>query len=187
LIIRTLLFCSSRQRLCSFDLPLSSLRRFIIPSKCSDWADARPISTKPQFIGHAHHARRPRIYGELIAEDKLARCVRLSRDRFDLKRAGAEDQLSQVSLLVPTVPTKVLCIGRNYREHAAELGNVAPDKEPLVFLKPPSCLVPHGADIELIRGSERVDYEGEIALVIGERCHRVDASDATSALACPTT
>jgi len=117
-------------------------------------------------------------YGELIAEDTLARCVRLSREKFELKRAGVEDQLSAVELLVPCVPSKVLCIGRNYVDHAAELGNVAPDKEPLVFLKPPSCLVPHGADIELIAGSERVDYEGEIALVISERCHRVDARDA---------
>lgn len=117
-------------------------------------------------------------YGELVGEDTLARCVRLSKDKFELKRAGIEDKLSEVSLLVPCVPTKVLCIGRNYRDHAAELGNEAPDTEPLVFLKPPSCLVPDGAEVELIAGSERVDYEGEIALVISERCHRVDASDA---------
>jgi 2-keto-4-pentenoate hydratase/2-oxohepta-3-ene-1,7-dioic acid hydratase in catechol pathway len=116
-------------------------------------------------------------YGELVAEDTLARCVRLSNDRFELKRAGVEDQLSAVELLVPCRPSKVLCIGRNYVDHAAELGNVAPDTEPLVFLKPPSCLLPHGGEIELIAGSERVDYEGEIALVISERCHRIDAAE----------
>jgi 2-keto-4-pentenoate hydratase/2-oxohepta-3-ene-1,7-dioic acid hydratase in catechol pathway len=60
-------------------------------------------------------------------------------------------------------------VGRNYREHAAELGNVAPDKEPLLFLKAPSALVLDGGDIRRPPESERVDYEGELALVIGKK------------------
>jgi len=67
----------------------------------------------------------------------------------------------------PPLPSKIIAIGRNYREHAAELGNVAPDQEPLLFLKAPSALVVGGGEIVLPPESSRVDYEGELALVIG--------------------
>jgi 2-keto-4-pentenoate hydratase/2-oxohepta-3-ene-1,7-dioic acid hydratase in catechol pathway len=63
-------------------------------------------------------------------------------------------------------------VGRNYREHAAELGNAVPDAEPLLFLKAPSSLVIDGSDIVLPPESARVDYEGELALVIGRRVKR---------------
>ena len=69
----------------------------------------------------------------------------------------------------PPLPSKIVCVGRNYREHAAELGNVAPEKEPLLFLKAPSALVLDGGDIRRPPESERVDYEGELALVIGKK------------------
>ncbi|MCB1188387.1 fumarylacetoacetate hydrolase family protein [bacterium] len=117
-------------------------------------------------------------YGEMIGEDLLARCVRLSPYKFELKRTGHEDRLSEVELLVPVKPSKVVCVGRNYVEHAKELGNVSPLDKPLLFLKPPSCLIPHGAEIILPVGSERVDYEGEIALVISDRCYKINASRA---------
>jgi len=67
----------------------------------------------------------------------------------------------------PSVPTKIVCIGRNYREHAAELGNDVP-REPLIFLKPPSALIGHGQDIVYPPQSKRVDYEGELGIVIGK-------------------
>lgn len=67
----------------------------------------------------------------------------------------------------PPRPSKIVAIGRNYRDHAAELGNVAPDQEPLLFLKAPSALVVGGGEIVLPSESSRVDYEGELALVIG--------------------
>lgn len=67
----------------------------------------------------------------------------------------------------PPPPSKIVAIGRNYREHAAELGNVAPDQEPLLFLKAPSALVVGEGEIFLPPESSRVDYEGELALVIG--------------------
>ncbi len=112
-------------------------------------------------------------YGELAAEGVLLRCVRLSPDRFELKRAGPEDQLGEVQLLPPTAASKVVCVGRNYADHARELGNVAEEEQPLLFLKPPSCLIADGEEIVMPAGSERVDYEGEIALVIGQRCRNV--------------
>ena len=69
----------------------------------------------------------------------------------------------------PPRPSKIVAVGRNYREHAAELGNAVPDTEPLLFLKAPSSLVIDGSDIVLPPESARVDYEGELALVIGRR------------------
>lgn len=66
-------------------------------------------------------------------------------------------------------PSKIIGVGRNYREHAKELGNVVPEKEPLLFLKAPSALIFDGDAIVLPPESARVDYEGELALVIGRR------------------
>ncbi len=72
----------------------------------------------------------------------------------------------------PPLPSKIVAVGRNYREHAAELGNVAPEVEPLLFLKAPSALVVGGGNIVLPPESARVDYEGELALVIGRKIKR---------------
>lgn len=69
----------------------------------------------------------------------------------------------------PPRPSKIVAVGKNYREHAAEFGGTAPEDEPMLFLKAPSALVYGGGDIVLPPESERVDYEGELALVIGRR------------------
>lgn len=76
-------------------------------------------------------------------------------------------------------PTKIVCIGRNYVKHAAELGNEVP-AEPLIFLKPPSALVDAGQAIVMPRGAGRVDFEGEIGVVIGRRARKVTVEDAWS-------
>ena len=80
--------------------------------------------------------------------------------------------LRKLQLLAPIAPSKILCIGRNYRDHAAELGNEVP-KEPLLFLKPPSSLLAPGGVIEIPALSKRVDYEGELGIVIGRRCRNL--------------
>ena len=80
--------------------------------------------------------------------------------------------LNTADLLPPVTPSKIVCVGRNYREHAKELGNEAP-AEPLLFFKPPSSLLKPGGTILLPAASERVDFEGELALVIGERTHKL--------------
>src|SRR5271155_2249468 len=77
--------------------------------------------------------------------------------------------LAQASLLPPVQPSKIVCIGRNYREHAAELGHDVPT-EPLLFFKPPSSLLPPGGTILRPKVSARTDYEGELGVVIGRRC-----------------
>lgn len=75
-------------------------------------------------------------------------------------------------LLPPVEPSKIVCVGRNYREHAAELGNEVP-AEPLLFFKPPSSLLSPGGTILRPKISERTDFEGELAVVISRRCHRL--------------
>jgi 2-keto-4-pentenoate hydratase/2-oxohepta-3-ene-1,7-dioic acid hydratase in catechol pathway len=80
--------------------------------------------------------------------------------------------LADAALLAPVRPSKIVCVGRNYREHAAELGNEVPS-EPLIFLKPPSSLLAAGGSIRRPRISERTDYEGELGVVISKPCHKV--------------
>lgn len=80
--------------------------------------------------------------------------------------------MSRVELLAPVTPQKIICVGRNYREHARELGNEVP-AEPLIFFKPPSSLLPPGGAVVLPKLSERVDYEGELVLVIGKKVRRL--------------
>ena len=75
-----------------------------------------------------------------------------------------------------SAPSKIVCAGRNYRAHAAELGNDVPD-EPLIFLKPPSTLIGEGETILLPPNVGRVDYEGEIAVVVGRRARNIREED----------
>jgi 2-keto-4-pentenoate hydratase/2-oxohepta-3-ene-1,7-dioic acid hydratase in catechol pathway len=85
---------------------------------------------------------------------------------------------ADVRLLAPVEPSKVVCIGRNYAAHAAELGNQVP-KEPLMFLKPPSSVISPEEPIVLPSYSKQVEHEGELAIVIGRRCsHLRDGDDA---------
>ena len=80
------------------------------------------------------------------------------------------------ALLVPCVPTKIVCVGRNYAEHAKELGNEAPP-EPIIFLKPPSALLAPGGTIQRPPQSQRVDYEGELVIVMGKLAKNVKRPD----------
>jgi len=80
--------------------------------------------------------------------------------------------LSRLRLLPPVAPSKIVCVGRNYRDHAAELGNEVP-REPLLFLKPPSSLLGSAGIVRLPALSQRVDYEGELGIVIGTRCRNI--------------
>jgi 2-keto-4-pentenoate hydratase/2-oxohepta-3-ene-1,7-dioic acid hydratase in catechol pathway len=90
-------------------------------------------------------------------------------------RTGRVTALDDVRLLAPIIPrSKVIGIGRNYRDHAAELGNEVP-AEPLMFLKPNTSVIGPGDPIMLPRQSESVHYEGELAVVIGRICKDVPA------------
>jgi 2-keto-4-pentenoate hydratase/2-oxohepta-3-ene-1,7-dioic acid hydratase in catechol pathway len=80
--------------------------------------------------------------------------------------------ISEVKFHAPVAPSKIVCVGRNYREHAAELGNKMPD-EPLLFLKAPSAVIASGDSIELPLQSEQVEHEGELGVVIGRRAKQL--------------
>ncbi|MEV4162492.1 fumarylacetoacetate hydrolase family protein [Nonomuraea dietziae] len=91
---------------------------------------------------------------------------------------GERYPLAEVRLLAPMLPSKVIAIGRNYAEHAKELGNEVPE-EPLIFMKPSTSVVGHGDAIAYPTSqSERVDFEGELAVVIGRLCREVPAERA---------
>jgi 2-keto-4-pentenoate hydratase/2-oxohepta-3-ene-1,7-dioic acid hydratase in catechol pathway len=80
--------------------------------------------------------------------------------------------LSAANLLAPVTPSKIICVGRNYRDHVKELGNEMP-AEPLIFFKPPSSLLNPGGVVRLPAASTRVDFEGELVMVIGQRVHKL--------------
>lgn len=90
---------------------------------------------------------------------------------------GRRHAVNEVRLLPPLMPAKIVCIGRNYSDHAKELGNVVPT-EPVVFLKPSSALIASGDAIVYPAISELLSYEGELGIVIGSRARRVKASEA---------
>lgn len=90
---------------------------------------------------------------------------------------GGRVALAQARLLAPCTPTKIIGVGRNYAEHAAEMNNPLP-KEPLLFFKPPSALNDPDGDVIYPTQSTHVDYEGELAVVIGTRCHAIARQDA---------
>jgi 2-keto-4-pentenoate hydratase/2-oxohepta-3-ene-1,7-dioic acid hydratase in catechol pathway len=81
-----------------------------------------------------------------------------------------------MKLLEPVRPSKIVCVGRNYREHAAELGNKMPD-EPLLFLKAPSAIISSGEDIVLPSASQQVEHEGELGVVIGRVARNIARHD----------
>ena len=109
----------------------------------------------------------------LLDESQLFEQIQLSSNDEPLN-------LEQVELLAPVTPSKIVCVGRNYREHAAELGNKMPD-EPLLFLKPPSAVIASGDQVELPSQSQQVEHEGELGVVIGRTaCKLSEADDALS-------
>lgn len=121
-------------------------------------------------------------YGEVVERGGAQWIERLlapfKEDPWTRMATGKFEPLpfEQAQLLAPVVPRKIVCIGRNYREHAAELGNEVP-KEPLLFLKAPSAVIGPGEAIRVPALSQRVDFEGELAVVIGRRATQIGAGE----------
>jgi 2-keto-4-pentenoate hydratase/2-oxohepta-3-ene-1,7-dioic acid hydratase in catechol pathway len=94
----------------------------------------------------------------------------------DVFLSGAQDtepiRLAEAKLLAPVQPSKIVCLGRNYRAHAAEMSNEVP-KEPLIFFKPPSSIIGPGQQIQRPRISNLVDFEGELGIVISRSCYKL--------------
>jgi 2-keto-4-pentenoate hydratase/2-oxohepta-3-ene-1,7-dioic acid hydratase in catechol pathway len=93
------------------------------------------------------------------------------------KRKEAQTPLKEVNLLPPSQPTKIVCVGRNYIDHAKELGNEVP-KMPLIFMKPPSAIIGDGDSIILPPQSGQVEHEAELVVVIGKRGKNIIAEEA---------
>lgn len=123
--------------------------------------------------------------GRLAAGESPAEARILLSDPFAVAperwELGRPVDLTSVPLAPPAHPGKIVGIGRNYREHAAELGNPMPP-EPLLFLKAPTSLVGPGVAVVLPPESERVEYEGEIAVVVGRRLKRASEEEARAGL-----
>jgi 2-keto-4-pentenoate hydratase/2-oxohepta-3-ene-1,7-dioic acid hydratase in catechol pathway len=104
---------------------------------------------------------------------------RASGDPFGTLTAGAAVRggLGGVTLLAPVRPSKIVCVGLNYKDHAGEVGKALP-AEPLLFIKPPSSVIGPGEPIRRPPGVGRVDHEAELGIVIGRRAHRVSAANA---------
>lgn len=127
-----------------------------------------------QFDGQSHYGLVESIAGvDTITRRLLVTPEEAAGDREDLPTKRVDRlALAEAKLWAPVRPSKIVCVGRNYREHAAELGNEVPT-EPLIFFKPPSSLLGMGESIRRPKLSQRVDYEGELGVVIGRACYRL--------------
>ena len=131
-----------------------------------------------KFAGHTHYGaveQRGREFWiagltEAPVED-LAFCIEHG-STSSFAHGFAPMPLAAAKLLPPVTPSKIVCVGRNYREHARELGNEVP-AEPMIFFKPPSSLLEPGGVVRLPKFAERVDFEGELVLVIGRRASKL--------------
>ncbi|MBR3299572.1 MAG: fumarylacetoacetate hydrolase family protein [Clostridia bacterium] len=114
------------------------------------------------------------FYGVLNGEEVL----RLKSAPYDaIEYTGEKLKLSEVVLLPPAEPSKIVCIGKNYKAHADEMGEGQPP-EPVLFIKPNTCIVYDGEDVVYPEMSNRVDYEGELGVVIGKRASKVQKGHA---------
>jgi 2-keto-4-pentenoate hydratase/2-oxohepta-3-ene-1,7-dioic acid hydratase in catechol pathway len=98
-------------------------------------------------------------------------------DGDTVKSDSSEYKLSELKILPPTVPTKIVCTGLNYIDHANELNYSIP-KWPILFIKPSTTVIGHMENIEYPTMSSRVEYEGEMAIIISERCKNVKDPEA---------
>lgn len=113
-------------------------------------------------------------YGWML-DDKVGE---IEGDVFgEYRRREAKAPVAELKLLAPCEPSKILCVGRNYVEHARELGNDVP-KVPLIFLKPPSSIISNGEHIVLPPQSAQVEHEAELVVVIGRRAKNATAETA---------
>jgi len=127
-----------------------------------------------QFDGQAQYG----LVESVAGRDAIVRILATSPEEAEgdmeslrTRRMAVSIPLEEAALLPPVRPSKIVCVGRNYREHAAELGHEVP-KEPLIFFKPTSALLSPRGVVRRPSISERVDHEGELGVVIGKACYQ---------------
>lgn len=134
----------------------------------------QPLEFASKDLGRSDHQIHPKLRNGVI-EGKTV--WEISGDLWGPReRTGYSRPLETVKLLPPSTPSKIVCVGKNYVAHAAEMGGPPPN-EPILFLKPPSSIVGPEDPVVLPVISSRVDYEGEIAIVIGRRCHHLSRGE----------
>lgn len=101
----------------------------------------------------------------------------LGADEQEVRFGDETHSFENVEVLPPCRPSKIVCVGLNYADHAAELDKEPPDR-PRLFFKPPNAVAGHGTSVMLPSGKNRIDYEAELAVVIDRQCRDVDESDA---------
>ncbi|HHT83243.1 MAG TPA: fumarylacetoacetate hydrolase family protein [Clostridiales bacterium] len=104
-----------------------------------------------------------------------------SGDCFDIKRVSHTKITGDIKLLAPVVPSKIIALGANYRDHAKEL-NLSLNPVPLIFFKPPTSVIGHDEYIVLPPCSQKVDYEAELAVIIGKDCKNISEEEAESVI-----
>jgi 2-keto-4-pentenoate hydratase/2-oxohepta-3-ene-1,7-dioic acid hydratase in catechol pathway len=123
--------------------------------------------------GQAHYG----LVESMAGRDSILRILLTAPEESDGDVEGLRTRrieplaLDEAQLLPPVRPSKIVCVGRNYRAHAAELGHSVPT-EPLIFLKPNSSLLAPGGMVRRPKISQRVDFEGELCVVIGKTCYQ---------------
>ena len=140
----------------------------------------QPLEFASADIARAPHESHPHMRHGIIEANSVHE---FSGELWGAReRTGQKWPLDSVKLLPPAIPSKIVCVGKNYVDHAAEMGG-PPPKNPIIFLKPPSAVIAPHEPIILPRISQRVDYEGEIAIVIGRQCKHVAKDEALSYVA----
>jgi 2-keto-4-pentenoate hydratase/2-oxohepta-3-ene-1,7-dioic acid hydratase in catechol pathway len=144
--------------------------------------EARPVSSSPERI--ARFARIARASGAAYAACRDGSYLVLDAPPWAGGReTGERVPGAEGALLCPSLPGKIVCVGLNYLQHVAESSSrsTVPD-EPVLFLKPPSALLPTGGTIVVPAGVGRVDHETEMALVVGRRIRRASVEEARDAI-----
>src|ERR1700728_735567 len=134
----------------------------------------QPLEFSATSLTRSSHETRPQPRAGIITENLISEIHGELWGPREL--TGRTWPLDRVKLLPPSVPTKIVCVGRNYLDHAKELNSEIP-KQPLIFLKPPSAVIAPEESIVIPSISQRVDYEGELAMIIGRRCSQLRDSD----------
>jgi 2-keto-4-pentenoate hydratase/2-oxohepta-3-ene-1,7-dioic acid hydratase in catechol pathway len=134
----------------------------------------QPLEFAASDVAKSRHDVHPEVRHGIVESDAVQE---FQGELWDSReRTGRKWPLDSVRFLSPSAPSKIVCVGKNYADHAAEMGGVPPSS-PIIFLKPSSSIIAPEDPIVLPRISQRVDYEGEIAIVIGRRCHLPDAKE----------
>lgn len=137
----------------------------------------QPLEFDAQIVSRSAVDTHPAPRAGIVEGERIAE---IHGEPWGLReRTGKSWLLNAVKLLPPSTPSKIVCVGRNYAEHAKELGN-EPPKQPLIFLKPPSSVIAPEEPIVLPPLSRRVDHEGELAVVIGRRCRELTPAENTA-------